>query len=37
MAASVREQLAAYAHEAWAGWMVYLFRHGVQHDDGDGS
>lgn len=20
-----REQLAAYAHEAWSGWMDYLF------------
>jgi hypothetical protein len=24
----VREALAAYAHEAWAGWMRYLFEHG---------
>jgi hypothetical protein len=22
---SVREELAAYAHEAWSGWMEYLF------------
>jgi hypothetical protein len=22
----VREELAAYAHESWSGWMEYLFR-----------
>jgi len=21
----LREQLAKYAHEAWSGWMIYLF------------
>jgi hypothetical protein len=21
----VREELAAYAHEAWSGWMRYMF------------
>lgn len=21
----LREELAAYAHEAWTGWMLYLF------------
>jgi hypothetical protein len=30
----LREQLAAYAHEAWSGWMRYLFRFGEEHDDG---
>jgi hypothetical protein len=29
-----RERLAAYAHEAWAGWMHYLFRFGTLHADG---
>jgi hypothetical protein len=29
-----RERLAAYAHEAWAGWMLYLFRFGTLHADG---
>lgn len=30
----VREQLAAYAHAAWAGWTKYLFSKCVRHDDG---
>jgi len=25
----VREALAAYAHEAWSGWMKYMFEKGV--------
>jgi hypothetical protein len=29
MADLTREALAAYAHEAWAGWMLYLFRFGA--------
>lgn len=29
-----REQLAAYAHEAWAGWMKYLFEKGCSNNDG---
>jgi hypothetical protein len=29
-----REALAAYAHEAWNGWMRYLFRQGTTHGDG---
>jgi hypothetical protein len=29
-----RELLAAYAHDAWSGWMQYLFQHGTQHADG---
>jgi len=28
------EVLAAYAHDAWAGWMRYLFSHGTQQADG---
>lgn len=28
MTDSKREQLAAYAHEAWAGWMRYMFSKG---------
>ena len=27
---SVRERLAEYAHEAWSGWMKYMFEHGGQ-------
>lgn len=30
----LREALAAYAHEAWAGWMDYLFRFGQMTEDG---
>lgn len=33
-AAPVREQLAAYAHEAWAGWMRYLFDKAEINADG---
>lgn len=29
-----REQLAAYAHEAWAGWMRYLFSKSAENADG---
>lgn len=28
------EQLAAYAHEAWAGWMLYLFKKSMRNSDG---
>lgn len=28
------EELAAYAHEAWAGWMKYLFSLSTQLPDG---
>jgi hypothetical protein len=31
---SIREALAAYAHDAWAGWMQWLFKHGEQNADG---
>lgn len=27
-----RERLAAYAHDAWAGWMRYMFSKCVDHD-----
>lgn len=34
-----RELLAAYAHEAWAGWMRWMFEKGgmstIQADDND--
>lgn len=33
-AAAVREALATYAHEAWFGWMRYLFTTGTFNDDG---
>lgn len=29
-----REKLAEYAHDAWSGWMGYLFRFGKQNSDG---
>lgn len=29
-----KEKLAAYAHEAWAGWMDYLFEKSVLNPDG---
>jgi hypothetical protein len=29
-----REQLAEYAHDAWSGWMVYLFGKSTRNDDG---
>ena len=28
------EALAEYAHEAWAGWMSYLFSKSPNNDDG---
>lgn len=28
-AANVREALAEYAHDAWSGWMIYLFQKSV--------
>jgi len=28
----IREELASYAHEAWSGWMTYLFQLGTFHD-----
>lgn len=30
----VREKLAEYAHEAWAGWMKYLFEKSQSNADG---
>lgn len=33
MSEALREQLAAYAHEAWAGWMEYLFSKSVRTFD----
>lgn len=31
---TVREALAEYAHEAWSGWMRYLFRKCNRNSDG---
>lgn len=31
---SLQYQLAAYAHEAWAGWMRYLFSKSTLNLDG---
>lgn len=30
----MREKLAEYAHDAWAGWMKYLFEKSVKNKDG---
>jgi hypothetical protein len=30
----IREKLAEYAHEAWSGWMEYLFEQSVENFDG---
>jgi hypothetical protein len=34
LCAQAREPLAAYAHEAWAGWMLYLFSKSERNADG---
>lgn len=34
MSDELREQLAAYSHEAWAGWMRYLFSRCEPSDSG---
>ncbi len=31
---NIREQLADYAHEAWSGWMKYMFEKMTINDDG---
>lgn len=31
---SVRESLSEYAHEAWSGWMIYMFSKMTLNDDG---
>jgi hypothetical protein len=30
----VREKLAWYAHNAWSGWMIYLFGKSRRNEDG---
>lgn len=30
----LQEQVADYAHEAWSGWMRYLFEKSTRQDDG---
>jgi hypothetical protein len=30
----LREQLAAYAHDAWSGWTKYMFSKCTQNPDG---
>jgi hypothetical protein len=30
----VRENLAKYAHDAWSGWMRYLFEKSIFNNDG---
>mgnify|MGYP001592497199 CR=1 FL=1 len=34
MSSSVREDLAAYAHKAWSGWMKYMFTKGGHLENG---
>lgn len=34
MPRDVREDLADYAHQAWSGWMLYLFGKSVMNSDG---
>lgn len=34
MSETTREQLADYAHEAWSGWMRYLFTKSTRNADG---
>lgn len=29
-----REKLASYAHDAWAGWMKYLFKKSIKNENG---
>ncbi len=31
---TLREELAKYAHDAWAGWMKYLFEKSTLNEDG---
>lgn len=31
---NVRENLSIYAHEAWSGWMNYMFAKSVMNADG---
>ena len=31
---TTRDHLASYAHEAWSGWMRYLFSKCIDHADG---
>lgn len=31
---TVREDLAAYAHNAWSGWWLYAFSKGTVNGDG---
>ena len=30
----MREELAEYAHDAWGGWMKYLFEKSIPNADG---
>jgi len=30
----VRDKLADYAHQAWSGWMEYLFEKSILNQDG---
>lgn len=34
MSEAVREQLASYAHDAWSGWMTYMFSKSERRRDG---
>ena len=34
MKIEMREELAEYAHDAWSGWMKYLFEKSQKNQDG---
>ena len=34
MRPTIEELLAAYAHDAWSGWMLYLFQKSTRNPDG---
>ncbi len=34
MSTQLRKELANYSHEAWAGWMKYMFQFGTFNEDG---
>ena len=31
---TINEEIAEYAHEAWSGWMIYLFSKCTENEDG---
>ena len=35
MCDKLREELAEYAHDAWAGWMKYMFEKSIPYKPGE--